>query len=355
MTMIWINLMVVYVFALYARFLAKPSPIGPVFVKPNKFMVFIVVITFITISGLRSSIGDTYMYMHGYTVNDFTWTYVLNNKDMGFSVLQMALKQFTDNPQILILITALVTNLLIVITLYKYTRLFELSVYVYITSGLYITSMNGIRQFLAASIIFAASHFLAKGYWKRYFAVVIFASLFHQSALILIPIYFIVRRKAWTTSTLVLLFLAIFVVLGYNEFSSLLFAAIGESEYGVYKDFSEGGANFIRVIVWAVPVFIAFLGRHKLREIYPNSDFIVNMAMLGVVFMLIATQNWIFARFMYYFGLYNIVLISWIVKLFKTKTQKLIYLAILGSYLVYFYYENVISLGLVYKSFVIPW
>ena len=59
------------------------------------------------------------------------------------------------------------------------------------------------------------------------------------------------------------------------------------------------------------------------------------MSLLGLVFMIISTQNWIFARFSIYFGLYQLILISWIIKLFTEKDQKLIYYAILVFYFIY--------------------
>ena len=57
---------------------------------------------------------------------------------------------------------------------------------------------------------------------------------------------------------------------------------------------------------------IAFFGKEKLRELWPQSDYIVNLATLGVVFLILATQNWIFARFNIYFNLYSLILISWV-------------------------------------------
>ena len=66
--------------------------------------------------------------------------------------------------------------------------------------------------------------------------------------------------------------------------------------------------------------------------------------------MIISSQNWIFARFNIYFGLYNVILISWIVTLFKEKNQRLVYYGILISYLIYFYFEQVISLNIIYIS-----
>ncbi|MEC0228031.1 EpsG family protein [Paenibacillus alba] len=352
MAILWVNLIVVYVASFFSRYLGKPVTIGsgPLMIKPNKWLAAIVMATFVVIAGLRNNIGDTFFYMYAYKLNDFTWEQVLAEKDIGFGILQMILKSFTANPQLLIFLTALVTNVLIVYVFYKYSKLFEMSIYVYITSGLYIVSMNGVRQFLASALVFAATKYLFAGSWQKYFLVVAFASTFHESALILIPIYFIVRRKAWAASTFVLLFMAVILILGYNVLSDAIFSAIADTHYSEYKNFQEGGANVIRVAVSAVPLVFAYLGRHKLRELFPQSDYIVNMSLLNFVIMAVATQNWIFARFTIYFGLYNVILMSWVISLFVRREQKLIYYAILGFYLVYFYYENVVTLHIFYNS-----
>ena len=113
--------------------------------------------------------------------------------------------KYSNDPQLLIFTTALITNVLIVITLYKYSRMIELSLFVFIASGMYTVSMNGIRQSLAAAIIFAATKYILDGNFKKFLLVILLASTIHQTALIFIPIYFIVRRKAWTRDTYILL------------------------------------------------------------------------------------------------------------------------------------------------------
>ncbi|MBZ5749705.1 EpsG family protein [Metabacillus rhizolycopersici] len=351
MTVLWATLLIVFVFAFLSRYIPvnRAAP-DETFIRPNKFIIFLVLACLVLVSGLRNTIGDTYFYMHAYETIDFTWEYALENKDPGFSVLQMYLKNISNDPQILLFITALVTNLLIVITLYKYSKMIEISFYVFITSGMFIVSMNGIRQFLAASLIFWATKYLLTGKFKQYFLVVLFASTFHESALILLPIYFIVRREAWTKVTFLLLTFAILIVVGFDQFSKVLFSALEDSQYGNYSNFAEGGANKIRVLVDAVPVVIAYLGRHKLRELWPKSDIIVNMSIIGLLFSIIATQNWIFARFNIYFSLYNLILISWIIYLFKENSRKFVYYGLLVCYLMYFYYEQVISLNMYYRS-----
>lgn len=352
MTLLWINLIIVFLFSVSARYFSKPaiSANYNLYIKHNNILVMGAICSLVFISGLRNNIGDTYFYMHAYEFHNFTWEFIKEQKDIGFGLLQMFLRWYSDDAQTLIFITALITNILIIAVLAKYSRLFELSTYVYITGGLYLVTMNGIRQVLAAAIIFTATRFIINGNWIAYFLIVIFASTFHMSALILLPIYFLVRYKAWSRATIILFFLSILIVIGYNQFSVLLFSAIQDTQYGEYSEFQEGGANIIRVGVYAAPLIIAFLGRGKLREIYPSSDYIVNMALVGLIFMMISTQNWIFARFSIYFNLYQLILVSWIVKLFKEKEQRFVYLALIICYFLYYYYESVISLNIIYES-----
>ena len=357
MTVLWINLVAVFLLAFLARVMATPALSGVhthftrwVPVKPSKLFIILTVSMLAVVSGLRNNIGDTFFYMYGYEINDFSWSYIFSNKDFGFSILQKILKSISQDPQILIFTTAVISNILVVVILYQYSRLIELSLYVYITGGLYLVSMNGIRQFLAASILFAATRYIINGNWKKYMLVVLFAATLHQSALILIPIYFFVRQKAWSNMSYLFIAAAVVVVIGYQEFSSFLFSAMETTVYGHYSEFAEGGANFIRVGVSAFPLLVAYLGRDRFKEIFPASDIIINFSLISLVFTIISTQNWIFARFNMYFDLYTLILISWLPKLFREKDGKVIYYFILLAFFVFYFYENVITLRIVYQS-----
>lgn len=351
MSLLWMNLLIVFSFAFLSRWIARPTPLGAaVPIRPNKLFVFGSLASLVTVSGLRANIGDTYFYKHAYESNDFTLEYILSEKDIGFGFLQMVLKQFSDDPQLMLFVTALVTNLLIVIVFYYYSRMIEISLYVYITGGLFLVSMNGIRQVLAAAIAFTAIRFLIQGRFFPFACIVLLASLFHQTALILLVLYFVVRFPAWSRVSIGLLVLSVFIVIGFDYFSALLFSAIEDTQYGHYKDFQEGGASVLRAVVSAIPLIIAYLGREKLKEIFEDSDYIVNMALLGFVFMVISTQNWIFARFSIYFELYQLILIAWVVKLFHKRDERVIYYGILVCYAAYFYFESVISLQIQYRS-----
>jgi transmembrane protein EpsG len=349
MTVMWINFSLAFIFSYFSRYFAKPLNYGT-YIKPNKLLTILVAATLVLVSGLRNNIGDTFAYMHSYRITNFTFADIDYTGDFGFNILQLLLQKISKDPQLLLFVTAAITNTLIIIVLYKYSRYFEIAVYVYIAAGMFTTSMNGIRQYLAAAIIFTATKYLLNGSFKKYAVIVLLAATIHQSALVLLPIYFIVRREAWSKVTYLLIIFSIFIVMGFNQFSEILFSTIDDTKYGSYKNFSEGGVNILRIVVNAVPVVIAYMGRHKLKQLWPKSDYIVNMSIISMVFLIIASQNWIFARFNIYFGLYNLILISWVIKLFKDSQQRLIYYAIILFYLVFFYYEHVMGFGLVYES-----
>jgi transmembrane protein EpsG len=356
MAILWMNLIVVFLSSFMARYFSKPLDNSITYVKPNKLLMFIAMLSLILVSGLRNNIGDTPFYVHSYKmIDDSSLFNIKLEGDFGFNFFQTFLHKISDDPQLLLFSTALITNALIVITLYKYSRMIELSIYVYIASGMYTVTMNGIRQSLAAAIVFIATKYILKGDFKKFLLVVLLASTFHQTALIFIPIYFIVRRKAWTKDTYILLGIGVLIAAGFTEFSELLFSAIRDTKYAEYSEFNEGGASTLRLAVSASPLVLAFIGKDKLRELWPQSDYIVNLATLGVVFLILATQNWIFARFNLYFGLYSLILVSWLVMLMVKQNRGFVYFGILVCYLIFFIYEQVLALQIDYRSDYLNW
>ena len=75
------------------------------------FWIVFVTILLIFVSGLRDGIGDTGMYKHAYTVLVNDPKSVQTYEDVGFGLFNLFLIQFSTNPQILIFIVALITNI----------------------------------------------------------------------------------------------------------------------------------------------------------------------------------------------------------------------------------------------------
>ena len=228
----------------------------------------------------------------------------------------------------------------------------ELEIYMYITSGYFITSMNGIRQSMLAAVVFTFTRIIEKENTILFIFAVILASPFHQSVLILIPVYFIVKQEAWSKTTVAVIIVSCIGFMGFSTIFPALLGALEDTNYGYYANQTDmGGSSFMRVIVNAVPVVLAYIKRKELKESWPKSNIFVNMALINVIFVAFGMYNWIFNRFTIYFQLYNFVLIPYIIQnCFKGKEKRLLYFGFMLCYFGFFYYEQVIGLNMQYNS-----
>jgi len=334
--------------------------------EPNKLFSFIAVTTLILVSGLRipqgGAIGDTSTYVYSFInfvpnhVDDVLEQFKLYSGDSGFNVFLSFIKEFiSTDPQVFIFICALITNLLIFTIIYKYSAIFELSLFLYITMGCYLVTMNGIRQYLVSAILFLCIKLITDGRWLPFFIIVLIVSTMHTSALLFIPVYFFVRLKPWSKLVGITLLASVVILVLFNQIGTFLLGSLEGSQYGHYQEYiltEGGGANAIRTLVAAIPIVLAYLGR---KQIESNNDkfinILINFSILNLIFYILAMQNWIFARMSVYFGLYGLLLLPWLIKtLFDRKTSAVLYGSCVVFYLIYYYYEMVISMPIVYRS-----
>lgn len=322
--------------------------------EPNILITIIIMGVFILVSGLRNNIGDTAAYSHLYKIVG-DGVLAKGAYETGFIIFLSLLNQISSNPQLMIFVTALITNGLIIGMFRKYSSLFELQTYMYITTGYYLVTMNGIRQALVAAILFASTKFIIEGKFKIYLLITVIMTTFHTSALIMIPVYFIVRQEVWSGKIMILIFVIPIIFIFFQPLMSVIFKTIEGSRYASYEGAimtgGEGGANVVRVIIAAIPVVIAYFGRHKLKQEWVESKVFVNMSIMNLIIMMFSLFNWLFARFTFYFQPYNFILLPYMIMiLFNKKEKQLIYLLFILLNLMFFYYEQAITLRINYMS-----
>ena len=341
MTVFYLTLVSVYIFSLMARIIR---------VEHRKIAwIFVIIVIFILtlVSGLRSGIGDTYMYKHLYTLIGPEFN--SDGYEPGFIYFLQMLKSISDDPQFMIMIISIIINVLNVISMYIFTKdgYFEIATFLYIASGYYTVTMNGIRQSLAASILFIATICIIKKKFIQYLIICLLMMSVHNSAFVMIPMYFIVKERAWSKRTNILYGLMLIGLFFYDPLMNMLQG----SKYGVYSDFNEGGANPIRIAVFLMPIILSYMKKNIIRERWKEGDIFVNMNTICGIIMLFSALNWIFARFTIYFQLYSFIVFAFLLKnCFYGKEKKLIYFGVIVCYFLFFYYEQVISLGIKYRT-----
>ena len=310
--------------------------------KFNKWWAIILVtIPLVCVAGFRWKVGTDFgtyystfeeipyyklSFLFGSTYSDFI------PYERGFSVLIWLIGIINKNPQFIVFITSLINIVLVVYTLKNYSEHFGLSIYLYITTMIYYSAFNGIRQWIASVIIFLALKYVFERNFKKYLIFVIIAGTIHISALIMIPVYFIVAFKPFGKK-IIMVIIAFAIISILLEPLLLSFESItAGTRYEDYTSISDSdnGVNIFRVLVAAVPVIISFIYYKRLKE-DKESRFLINFSTLNLLILLVAMQSTIISRFSMYFELYNLLLYPKLVNIFK-KEEKYLFVFLLGIF-----------------------
>ena len=315
----------------------------------------IAIIPVIFMAGYRPlEYGDTGSYMATFksmpdTIENLSDYITHKGKDPGFYTFMNLIKIYiTKDVNIFFTILAAIQAITLVSIYRFYSPDFVFSLFLFIASADYIMWMyNGIRQFTAVIIIFSFIPLLLKRKLIPLIIVILFASTIHQSALIMLPIVFIVQGEAWNKRTLFFIALVIIAIVFVGNFTSFLDSSLQDTQYknvvSDYTSFGDDGTNPIRVLVYAVPTILSIYGRAKIKETNNRLlNICVNMSIVstGIYIVSIFTSGMFLGRLPIYCSLFNYILLPWEIQLlFNENRRRFIYLATVVFYIAFYVYQ----------------
>ena len=288
--------------------------------KPNLLGFIIPTTVVILYSGLRKNIGDTGYYIHTYEMDAEKFLTAPKPGDSSylFALLQYQLHQIDADYSVLIMISSIITLLPLMWVFYKFSANYPLSVFFFFTMGIYASTMNGIRQYIAVGIILIGAKYIFShknsDFWKL-LPLIILASLFHNSALILIPIYFLCRRKAWSVPTFVSVVAGVVGLIFVSMYLPFFLSILEDTAYSNYADGwftsgNESGTGLMRVAFNCLPTILAAVFSKQVRQFGPVADILINISLFHSAIFILASYNWIFARFAFYTYAFVILLMA---------------------------------------------
>lgn len=319
---------------------------------PNPIGMILAIAFFTTFTALRKNVGDTPFYVmsfEGFTSSDNPVTAELFFTAM-FSFFQNWIRNLTDDPQWLVAFSSIFSIPVPIFILYKYSYPFDLSLYILVTYGYIGGMMNGMRQYMAAAIVVCGTRYLfslKKTSVIKYAAVIMLAWSMHNSALIMLPLFFVVRRKAWTFSSYAIILGSVAATIGFDAIMPTFLGALEETSYGYYATngwFTSGGvggSSLGRVFVSAYPIIIAYLNKERMKRLGHKGDVLINLAFINVALSIISTYNWIFTRVAIYLMVYFVIFTAWVTVCAVEPKDKGIYLCMtIGGFFLYSRYLN---------------
>lgn len=323
-------------------------------------MAYIVIII-----GLRSGVGDTsaYIEMFNKAPSHFSLSALDGyEKDQGYFALSILFKQFISSDyHWWLFVIAAVSGCAVAYTLYKYSENFFFSMFLFISMVHFVWMMNGIRQFIAVSILFANTRLLVEKKFLKYLILVLILSTIHITALIMIPIYFVVTAKPWGLRMWIAVAAVLVIGMSLDRIAANWSFLLEDSAYEGYltEAATSSGSNILRSAVAIAPPLLALVCKRYTDQARENRvlNISIIMSVLSAVIYLCSSFSGgiLVGRLPIYFDMYNLLLLPWLVRnAFTKRSQTVAYMGLIVCYLAFFYSKAVYGMGLTYISDILP-
>lgn len=310
----------------------------------SQLCIFFMCIFLICVAGFRYGVGTdffTYKGLFEYYMNRPVHETIMTQEGFFWSIASF-IGMFTTNVVIVYFVYAIIIIVCCVYFIRRYSIDFSLSIFLYIATLDYFSAFNGIRQWTAASIIYASFPLLVDRKFVKYFIIILIAYHFHNSAIFMIPISIFACTKPNTRLNNLMLFGIVGICLFFpGLINAVLSSAVTENyQHYLQLSSSDDGVNVLRVLVLAIPVIIS---RFYYKYLYKDQnekkllDYLINMSTVGFLIMLLATRNTVLARIGMYTSLYNTLLIPYFLRLFSRDSKRIGKIIIIALFFMYMY------------------
>lgn len=330
-----LRIILILVFVLLAFFYASEQ-LPYDYKTRRKHYIQIVILLLILQSGLRNvAVGsDTYQYFLRFqSVQRASWQNIINGfitftgKDPFYSLFQKVVQVFSTNFQLYLILVALIFMSALGYFIFDNTSRIRhalLAFIIYMGNFYGFFSITGIRQTLATAFLLWSFKYIKQQKFIWFTVLVIVAGLFHVSALVFFPLYFIARIKR-PKLVLGLAFFGFPIVMIFKNQLALYFvnSLSLEDRFGVYAEQYKKGGSFILTLFHVLLAFFGLSFLKKTLSIAPKTYIMFNTFALGLFFFPLQWVNPSAGRISQYFTIIMLVWIPYLIDAMSISEPKL--------------------------------
>lgn len=212
-----------------------------------------------------------------------------------------------------------ITLLLFYLTFFRESDTPWLSLLIFFSFCLHYNIFNQFRQMLAIAITFYNFKNLKDRKLVKYLVICAIAAIFHKTALIMIPFYFIANTKISKKTVLAYCVVTVIAFLGFDYILYLVSVIPYTSRYITSSFISARSYSIAPFAVRLAMVIVCFYYCKRTIKYNNNSSMLYNLCLACLFFQVLALKSYIFSRIITYFSVYFILLIP---RVLKAVTQK---------------------------------
>lgn len=306
--------------------------------KYNNVFVFCVAAILICVSGFRWWVGTDYGgYARAYSIRaTLAWDSIFSFNEPGLNIIAKVASIIYNDYVTMFFIAAVITIGLSVITISKYSDMFTYSILLYIFMGCWHSSFNAVRQWLACAILFAGYRLMIERKFWRYLLVVLVASAFHTTALIMLFVYFLAMKKISIINIAFVLVGTIVMLFSYDFVFNVI---------GLYKghelemaEYMTNSVNIFRVLVTYAPLVLCLFFTRK-KVLTTEETFYINILIVNAALMTATLNSAYLARIGIFTNIYSILAFPKLLKTENKRTTQFLKWGIVALYSVFWFIE----------------
>ena len=282
--------------------------------KKRYILIFSGIPLFLYAALRGSSVGtDTLRYINSYLINtNYKLSAMLSMigelKDPGYQILSRVFGIVFPNPQWWLAFVAGIYIISVFSLIKNYSPYPIISVLAFVALGYFSFSLTGLRQTVAMSIILSSFKLIEDGKLLKFVLLVLFASLFHVSAIVFLILYPISKTRVGYKHLIVFL-IATVTLLAFQSIVRILIGILfGNNRLAGYADRTTSltaSGFIIQLLIFIFCIYYYYTTEYRNSRI----NMLVNCSFIGLCFQMFATMIAEMFRVSMYFSIANIVLI----------------------------------------------
>jgi len=208
---------------------------------------------------------------------------------------------------------------------------YDMILFLFIVLGFYFSTFNGIRQWIAIAVFMYSFKYIKQKELLKYLICIIVASLFHITAILLLPAYFLFKLNIKDKYKIIIIGLTfvVFKVINFNNLIALIFKKFAFSFYVRYfvsgVDLTQSVGSFLPILLsFGMFMFYVLFEKNLTPKIsLEKYEYNKTLCFYIVLFAITNTVNNLFSRFSYYFIPFIMYLLPDFFTIFSRKYKKL--------------------------------
>ena len=306
--------------------------------KITSALLIAAVIPLIFTAGFRYEVGTDFnaYYKADEVFGGNVWEKIKTLNEPGISILIEIINLFSNDGAAYIFTFSFLTIVPTTYILLRRSNNYTVILLLYVFCGCWHGTFNGVRQYLAATVIMFGYRYIQEKKFVKYAITVLIAYCFHSSAIIMIVPYFVMRGKINFRNIFLLALGTLLVSSNYEAIFSFI-GALKDKDVSV-GTYATTSVNILRVLANCAPAVLA-VALYIKKDPTPEQTFYINGLIVNAAAMIAASNSTYLARISIYTTLFIPAGLPKLIRMEDKIMEKVLWVIIIALFAVFWYYE----------------